>query len=110
MGVLLGAFCGVVFSFLGAMVFCFSFSFPFLFLCVIGGSGVLSHGVVFGLFFPFLFYFLFFVDIGTFRTIEHDTALLHMSTYTAERWHRAHGFCMCWGGEAPFVRNYTHTI
>ena len=42
--------------------------------------------------------------------IEHDTALLHMSTYIAERWHRAHGFCMCWGVEAPFVRNSTHTI
>ena len=37
------------------------------------------------------FLFLFSVDIGTFMNIEHDTALLHMSTYIAERWHRAHG-------------------
>ena len=42
-------------------------------------------------FFLFLFYFLFSVDIGTFMNIEHDTALLHMSTYIAERWQRAHG-------------------
>ena len=56
------------------------------------------------LFLPF-----FFVDIATFLNIEHDTALLHMSTYIAERWHRAHGFCMCRGGEAPFVRNSTTT-
>ena len=26
-----------------------------------------------------------------FLHIEHDIALLHMSTYIAERWHRAHG-------------------
>ena len=63
--------------------------------------------------FPLLFPF-FFVDIGTFLNIDHDTALLHMSTYIAERWHRAHGLCMCRGGEAPFVRNsitttHTHT-
>ena len=56
-----------------------------------------------------LFFHFFFVDIGTFLNIEHDTALLHMSTYIAERWHRAHGLCMCRGGEAPFVRNSTHT-
>ena len=42
------------------------FSLFFLFSFVIGGSGVLSHGVVFGLCFLFLFYFLFFVDMGTF--------------------------------------------
>ena len=60
--------------------------------------------VSFPLFFPF-----FFVDIGTFLNIDHDTALLHMSTYIAERWHRAHGLCMCRGGEAPFVRNSTTT-
>ena len=60
--------------------------------------------VSFLLFLPF-----FFVDIGTFLNIEHDTALLYMSTYIAERWHRAHGLCMCWGGEAPFVRNSTTT-
>ena len=51
--------------FFGAMVFPFSFFF-FSFIFVIGGSGVLSHGVVFGFFYLFLFYFLFFVDIGTF--------------------------------------------
>ena len=45
---------------------CFSFPFSSLFLSVIGGSGVLSHGAVFGLCFLFLFYFLFFVDMGTF--------------------------------------------
>ena len=42
--------------------------------------------VSFLLFLPF-----FFVDIETFLNIEHDTALLHMSTYIAERWQRAHG-------------------
>ena len=46
--------------------------------------------VSFLLFFPF-----FFVDIGTFLNIEHETALLHMSIYIAERWHKARGFCMC---------------
>ena len=72
----------------------FVFPFPFLlfsFLCVIGGSGVLSHGAVFG---PcFLFFSIFFSlwTLGHFLNIEHDTALLHMSTYIAERWHRAHG-------------------
>ena len=59
----------------------------------------------------FLFLFLFFSlwTLGLFLNIDPDIALLHMSTYIAERWHRAHGFCMCWGVEAPFVRNYTHT-
>ena len=53
------------------MVFPFLLSFPsfFIFIFVIGGSGVLSHGAVFGLWFLFLFYLLFFVDIGTF--LEH---------------------------------------
>ena len=45
---------------------CFHFSFFFPFIFVIGGSGVLSHGAVFGFCFLFLFYFLFFVDIETF--------------------------------------------
>ena len=40
---------------------------------------------------------------------EYDIALLHMSTYIVERWHRAHGLCMCWGGEALFLMNYTRT-
>ena len=61
-----GRSVGLSFLSLGPWCFASPFSFPFLFLCVIGGSGVLSHGAVFGLFFPFLFYFLFFVDIGTF--------------------------------------------
>ena len=42
------------------------FSLFFLFSFVIGGSGVLSHGAVFGPCFLFLFSFLFFVDMGTF--------------------------------------------
>ena len=41
------------------------------FIFVIGGSGVLSHGAVFGLFLLFLFYFLFFMNIGTLS--EHTT-------------------------------------
>ena len=73
------------------MVFVFSFPFSSLFLSGIGGSGVLSHGAVFGLCFLFFSIFLLFVDIGTFLNIEHDIALLHMRTYIAERWHRAHG-------------------
>ena len=60
--------------------------------------------ISFLLFLPF-----FSMDIGTFMNIEHDTALLHMSTYIAKRWHRARGLCMCWGGEAPIVRNSTTT-
>ena len=64
--------------------------------------------VSFLLFLPF-----FFVDIGTFLNIEQVIALLHMSNYIAERWHRARGFCMCWAGEAPFCKefnnNNTHT-
>ena len=62
----------------------------------------------FSFFFFSIFFFLW--TLGHFWNIEHDSALLHMSTYIAERWHRAHGLCMCWGGEAPFVRNYTHTL
>ena len=31
-----------------------------------------------------------------------------MSTNIAERWHRAHGLYMCWGGEAP-IFNELHT-
>ena len=45
---------------------CFHFLSFFSFIFVIGGSGVLSHGAVYGFFFLFLFSFLFFVDIGTF--------------------------------------------
>ena len=41
-------------------------------------------------FFSFLFS-SFLWTLGRFLNIEHDTALLHMSTYIAERWHRAHG-------------------
>ena len=61
--------------------------------------------------FAFYFFSIFFSlwTLGHFLNIEHDIALLHMSTYIAESWHRAHGLCMCWGVEAPFVRNYTHT-
>ena len=41
----------------------------------------------------FLFLFLFFSlwTLGLLLNIDHDIALLHMSTYIAERWHRAHG-------------------
>ena len=54
-------------SFLSLGPWCFPFFLAlFYFLSVIGGSGGLSHGAVSGFFFPFLFYFLFFVDIGTF--------------------------------------------
>ena len=42
-------------------------SLAFSLLFVVGGSGVLSHGAVFGLGFLFIsFSFLLFVDIGTF--------------------------------------------
>ena len=40
---------------------------------------------------------------------EHDLALLHMSIYIAERWHRAHGLCMCWAGEAPIFNELQPT-
>ena len=56
-GDFVGGFLGDV-SFLGAMVFGFSFPFSSLFLSVTGGSGVLSHGAVFGL--CFLFFSIFF--------------------------------------------------
>ena len=42
-------------------------------------------------FFLFLFLFFFLWTLGLFLNIEHATALLHMSTYIAERWHRARG-------------------
>ena len=43
--------CSMGLSFLGAMVFSPLFPFlSFLFLPVLGGSGVLSHGAVFGFF------------------------------------------------------------
>ena len=32
-----------------------------------------------------------------------------MSIYITKRGHRARGLCTHWGGEAPFVRNHTHT-
>ena len=68
------------------------FLFLSLFLSVSGGSGVLSHGAVFGLGFLFIsFSFLLLWTLGLFLNIEDATALLHMSTYIAERWHRAHG-------------------
>ena len=106
-GSLVGVLWGCLFC-LGAMVFPFSFS---LFIYVIGSSGVLSHGAVFGFFFTLLLFYSFFsVDIGTLLYIEYNFALLHMGTYIAERWHRAHGLCMCWGGEAPiFNELHTHT-
>ena len=44
----------------------------------------------------------FFVGIGTFLNIEHDLALLHMSTYIAERWHSAHGL-VCAGMVRPHL-------
>ena len=88
-GDFVGGFLGDV-SFLGAMVFVFPFPFlPFSF-CYWGLRGSEPWGCLWT-FLSFLFYFLFFVDIGTFMNIEHDIALLHMSTYIAERWHRAHG-------------------
>ena len=105
---LVGVFWGCLFPW-GHGVLLFSFSFPFLFLYVMGGSGVLSHGAVFGLSFYFFYIFFSLWTLGHFLNTEHDIVLLHMSTYIAERWHRAHGLCMCRGGEAPFVRNYTHT-
>ena len=61
---LVGVLFGCLFP-LGPWCFPFFLSL-FYFLSVVGGSGVLSHGVVSGFFFLFLFYFLFFVDIGTF--------------------------------------------
>ena len=94
----LGPWCFPPFSF-------FVLSFP---SCSWGLRSTEPWGYLWFLFFSFLS-FLFFVDIGTFMNIEHDTALLHMSTYITERWHRAHGRCMCRGGEAPFVRNSTTT-
>ena len=51
------AFYGAVF-FLWVMVF---FLLSFLFFCVIGGSGVLSHGVVFGFLFFYFFHFSIFL-------------------------------------------------
>ena len=57
-----------------------------------GGSGVLSHGDVFGFFSFYLF--------RTFWTLNIDTTVVHMGTYIAERWHRAHGF-VCDGEFGP---------
>ena len=51
-------------------VFGLCFLFLFYFLYVVGGLGVLSHGAVSRYFFIFLFYF-FFMDIGAFS--EHWT-------------------------------------
>ena len=107
-GTFVGGILGAV-SFLGPWCL-FFLSLSFSFLCVIGGSGVLSHGAVFGLCFLFFSIFFSLWTLGHFLNIEHDIALLHMRTYIAERWHRAHGLCMCWGVEAPFVRNYTHCL
>ena len=42
------------------------FSLPFSFLSVIGGSGVLSHGAVFGLCFLFFSIFFFLWTLGLF--------------------------------------------
>ena len=49
--------------------------------------------------FAFYFFCLFFSlwTLGLFLNTGHVIALLHMSTYIAERWHKAHGLCMCWG-------------
>ena len=72
-----------------------SLFFSFLCLYVLGDSGVLSHGAVFG-----FFYFSLFWTLWTFWTLNIDIVLLHMGTYIAERWHRAHGF-VCDGAFGP---------
>ena len=103
-GVFVWALCGADSFFFGAMVFPPPiFSLPFSFLPVIGGSGVLSHGAVFGFFFPLVFIFFSPRTLRHFLYIEHDIALLHMSTYIAERWHRAHGSFVCVGVLRPHL-------
>ena len=102
-----GLFMGLSFFF-GAMGFPF-FSFLCVFIfCYWGLRCSEPWGCLWTLLsISFIFFFSLWT-LGHFLNIEHAIALLHMSTYIAERWHRAHGLCMCWGVEAPFVRNYTH--
>ena len=64
-GDFVGGLLGDVSS-LGAMVFALPFLFSSLFLSVIGGSGVLSHGAVFGLCFLFFSIFFFLWTLGLF--------------------------------------------
>ena len=97
-GLLVGVLWGCLFS-LWPWYFPF-FPFSFLFyLCYWGLRGSEPWGCLdFSFFFISIFFSLW--TLGHFLNIEHDIALLHTSTYIAERWHRAHGLCMCWRGEA----------
>ena len=95
-GLFFRAFCGAVFS-LGPWLFPPFCSFL---LCYWGLRSSEPWGCLrflLLLFLPFLF-----VDIETFLNTEHDLALLHMSIYIAERWHRAHGL-VCTGVVRPHL-------
>ena len=73
---------------------CFFPSFISFLLCYWGLKSSEPWGYLW--FLILLFLPFFFVDIGLFLNIEHDLALLHMSTYIAKRWHRAYG--LVYGG------------